>query len=158
MTGPDRSRKGIPRGRFQGEKLVNGNACLTGHHAQRPSLSPSGFNSHSGREAPHPHVQQSRTQRGYLSGGASYAPRAVSRHTAQELYPDCVRKRKRSRLSKLVGMSALAALLVILPAVGGYALWYSGVLNSALFMGSEQDADGCRTAGARRGGIVFAKC
>lgn len=140
MTRSDRSRKGIPRGRARSGAPANGGAHPTGHHVQRPPLSPSDFNSHSSRDAPRPHIQQSRMQRGYRPGDASYAPRAAGRPTAQELYPDHVRKRNRSRLSKRIGLSALAVLLVILLAGGGYALWYSNALNNALFMGSEQDA------------------
>lgn len=62
------------------------------------------------------------------------------RPTAQQLYPERVRKRKRDRLLKRIGLCVLAVLLVGVFAAGGYALWYSHALDSALSMGADGDA------------------
>ena len=63
-----------------------------------------------------------------------------ARPTAQQLYPERVRNRKRNRLIERIGLCVLAVLLVAVCATGGYALWYSNALDGALSMGSEQDA------------------
>lgn len=73
-----------------------------------------------------------------MSREAYAAP--VSRPTASQLYPGYVRKRKRGRLIKRVGLAALSLVLVVLFATGAYALWYSSALDGALSMGAEQDA------------------
>lgn len=61
------------------------------------------------------------------------------RPTAQQLYPDRLKKRKRSHILKRLGLAVLAVLLVAVMGGGGYALWYSGALNSALSLGADQD-------------------
>ena len=66
--------------------------------------------------------------------------RPAPRPTAQQLYPERVRNRKRNRLIRRIGLCVLAVLLVAVCATGGYALWYSNALDGALSMGSEQDA------------------
>lgn len=71
---------------------------------------------------------------------AKAARTSAPRPTAQHLYPDYLKKRRRSRLLKRVGMCVLAVLLVAVCATGGYALWYSSALDNALSMGAEQDA------------------
>lgn len=74
---------------------------------------------------------------GYGRGGAF--PSSV-RPTAQQLYPDRVKKRKLVRLFKRVGLFVLAVLLAGAFSACAYALWYSNALDGALSMGSEQDA------------------
>lgn len=100
--------------------------------------------------------QQSRQQvpshQGPVNGGAYRAPGAsqrpnsafrqgaAPRPTAQQLYPDRQRQRKRSHMLKRIGACVLALLLVVVLGAGGYALWFSSALNSALSMGADQDA------------------
>lgn len=80
-------------------------------------------------------------QAGSTRGGAvGYAMPPKPRPNAQQLYPERVKKRKRARLFKRVGLCVLAVLLAGVFATGAYALWYSNVLDGALSMGSEQDA------------------
>ncbi len=62
------------------------------------------------------------------------------RPNARVLYPDYIRKRKRRRIAKRISLCVLAILLAVVCATGGYAAWYSSALDSALSMGSEQDA------------------
>ena len=71
---------------------------------------------------------------------AGSSVRPAPRPTAQQLYPERVRNRKRNRLIRRIGLCVLAVLLVAVCATGGYALWYSNALDGALSMGSEQDA------------------
>ena len=60
-------------------------------------------------------------QQGRPSVGARGTPAA--RPTAQQLYPEYLRKRKRSNLLKRAGACVLAVLLAAVCATGGYALW-----------------------------------
>ena len=64
----------------------------------------------------------------------------AARPTAQQLYPEYLRKRKRSNLLKRAGACVLAVLLAAVCATGGYALWYSSALDGALSLGTETDA------------------
>ena len=63
----------------------------------------------------------------------------AARPTAQQLYPEYLRKRKRSNLLKRAGACVLAVLLARLRD-GSYALWYSSALDGALSLGTETDA------------------
>lgn len=64
---------------------------------------------------------------------------AQSRQNSQASYVKLAHKRRRSRLLKRVGLTVLAVLLVCVFAAGGYGLWFSHQLDSALSMGAEQD-------------------
>lgn len=113
-----------------------------GKHAQR-YVSPSG-----NRSRPY----RIDTARSRVDGHTSPA---ASRPTASQLYPDYVKKRKRNRLCKRVGIGALAVIVAAVCAVGGYTAWYSGALNNALSMGSEQDASVDAVLTAREVGRPF---
>ena len=76
----------------------------------------------------------------HVRASVSQAQTHGHRPTAQELYPAHIEKRRRTRLFKRIGLCALAVLLVLVCATGGYALWYSSALDGALSMGAEQDA------------------
>ena len=65
---------------------------------------------------------------------------SAARPTAQQLYPEYLRKRKRSNLLKRAGACVLAVLLAAVCATGGYVLWYSSALDGALSLGTETDA------------------
>ena len=71
---------------------------------------------------------------------ARYATPPKPRPTAGQLYPDYIKRRKRGRLLKRIGLCALAALLVAVFATGTCVLWYSSALDNALSMGADQDA------------------
>ena len=77
-------------------------------------------------------------QQGRPSVGARGA--SAARPTAQQLYPEYLRKRKRSNLFKRAGACVLAVLLAAVCATGGYVLWYSSALDGALSLGTETDA------------------
>lgn len=111
--------------------------------SRRPSHVPrqvGGPSVHRGREVPVSRGVPAQ-RRGYPSRNAQAAPAAAPRPTAQQLYPGYLKKRRRSRLLKRVGVCVLTVLLVAVCATGGYALWYSAALDGALSMGSEQDAN-----------------
>lgn len=74
------------------------------------------------------------------SRAGGYTSPAAPRPAANQLYPDYVKKRKRNRLFKRVGIGVLAVVFAAVCVVGGYAAWYSSALDNALSMGAEQDA------------------
>lgn len=98
----------------------------TPRHASPPISNQSGYRAYPRRQ--------------YQSAQKANSRYAPPRLTAQDLYPEYIVKRKRSRLLKRIGLCVLAVLLVAVCATGGYAFWYSSVLDGALSMGEEQDA------------------
>ncbi len=93
-----------------------------------------------GNQAARPRGGAGGAYAGQLPQRASAAPAPVqSRANAQRAYVAVARKRRRVRLLKRVGLTALAVVLVCVFAVGAYGLWFSHQLDSALSMGTEQD-------------------
>lgn len=111
---------------------LRGNVRYSGSSGNQRSYSAQGGSSRHVREVSVPHKSPS-------LDASTYGAR-LTRPTARELYPEYIKKRKHVRLAKRVGLCMLSVLLVLVCAVGGYALWYSSALDGALSMGAEQDA------------------
>ena len=117
-------------------------AAPSGRHAATPSVQSDdsqGVAAAGGRD---PHVS---------THGVHASKHAIARHsrdvelgreaTAQQLFPEYVKSRRRKRLVKRILAVVLSILLVFAVAVGGYAAWFMAQLDSKIALDTRSSED-----------------